>query len=112
MATEYDALEVPTTSAKDTHSKSKTPTEASAIPLLDNCKAVKVLTDWRTSPKPIRSSKVVATWNIIVDAVLFLSAVMFLAFAFIVRYYDQAPTTDHPRATKLLVSATKYVRHR
>lgn len=87
-------------------------TEPPLSPLLAIEKAARVLKDWPTSPKVIRSSIWIAVSNGIFDLLLFGCAVSFLVFASFVSHYDQASTVANPRTTNMLLNATKYVSRR
>ena len=81
-------------------------------PLLD--KAISILVDvpqhWPTSPKRIRTSVYLVTWNLLVDVVLLAFSTVFLIFALAVNDYNGAPTRDHLSALKRMQNAAKYVR--
>jgi hypothetical protein len=84
--------------------------EQTSTPLLDKATPVNVSKDWPTSPKRIRTTLYVGTWNLLVDVVLLAFSTVFLVFALIVNDYNGAPTRDHPRALERLQKAAKYVR--
>jgi hypothetical protein len=82
---------------------------ATAVPLLDIEKAIPTIRDWPTSPKAVQHSPWLVRSNLLFDILLFACAVAFLAFALIVAHYDKASTANNPRATTMLLNATKYV---
>lgn len=63
---------------------------------------------WPTSSNRNRS---ILSMALIIGFDLFLLACSsaFFAFALVVYFLDQAPTTEHPRTTEILMNATKYV---
>jgi hypothetical protein len=93
-----------------TRSKSNIDQSSTATPLLDTDKPAHVPDAWPTSPRRVKSSLVSVILDIIFDIILFAWSAVFLAFALVVNHYDQAPTVDHPKATRMLENATKYVR--
>lgn len=64
---------------------------------------------WPSSPRRVRSSILAILSNAVFDFALLAFSAAFLAFALIVNSYDQAPTVEIPRATRMLDNATKYV---
>jgi len=81
-----------------------------SIPLLDKAVLMDVPQHWPTSPKRIKTSLYVGTWNLLVDLVLLSFSTVFLIFALVVNDYNGRPTQDHPLALKRLQNAAKYVR--
>jgi hypothetical protein len=55
------------------------------------------------------NSHVYSCLNSIFDVLLLACSVAFLAFALVVNRHDQDSTAEHPRLSKTLVNATKYV---
>lgn len=64
---------------------------------------------WPNKSKPIKHSIPILIWTAILDFLLFSCSVAFFAFALVVQNYKQASTADNPRATRMLINATRYV---
>ena len=64
---------------------------------------------WPDKPNPIKHSIPILIWTAILDLLLFSCSVAFFAFALVVQNYEQASTADNPRATRMLINATRYV---
>jgi hypothetical protein len=72
-------------------------------------KPSKMLPGWPSFPKPMKTPMYIHVLNSIFDVLLLACSVAFLAFALVVNRHDQDSTAEHPRLTKTLVNATKYV---
>jgi hypothetical protein len=84
-------------------------TPASA-PLLDgDYKSLTSIKGWPIKPGQIKHGKAMYVSKLLLDFTLLACAIAFLAFALMVCRYDQASTSQHPQATAMLESATKYV---
>lgn len=113
MATTHNAYHGLAQSADEVHHEPTHDTALTATPLLDadadeaeTC----VPQGWPTSPNRVRHSLAAIASQGFFDIVLILCSASFLAFAQFVVHYDQAPTSENPKATNMLRSATKYVR--
>ena len=60
----------------------------------------------------VSTSTVMVICEGVFDFVLFACAATFFAFAVSVAYFDQVPTAENPKRTKLLLNATEYVSER
>jgi hypothetical protein len=66
---------------------------------------------WPIELGQVKHSKSSSALELLLDFTLLACATAFLAFALTVSRYDQASTSQHPQATAMLQSATKYVRN-
>jgi hypothetical protein len=72
-------------------------------------KQARTLPDWPIFPKSVKTPTYISVLNGICEVLLLASSVAFLAFALMVSIHDQDSIAEHPRLTKTLVNATKYV---
>jgi hypothetical protein len=64
---------------------------------------------WPILPGVVKSGTLSIVTEVGVDIVLFAMSLSFLAFAIVVRKYNEAYTDEHPRSTNALLDASKYV---
>ncbi|KAH6639100.1 hypothetical protein C7974DRAFT_469702 [Boeremia exigua] len=83
-------------------------TDTTATPLLSTEKTGAMLKGWSRSPEMVSTSTVMVICEGVFDFVLFACAAAFFAFAVSVAYFDQVPTAENPKRTKLLLNATEY----
>jgi hypothetical protein len=99
--------------AEEMKESRQTPVKAVAptsTPLLHgDCQTPTSIKGWPIGPGQVRHGKARSASKLLLDFTLLGCATAFLAFALTVSRYDQASTSQHPQATAMLQSATKYV---